>query len=179
MIINRSKTKIISLLRTFSLYIRWGISFHSFSELYERPINIIFAFCTCKHYLPWSKDENWFDCLEIFVNHSWEILVSHYIFSLGKSLYMNFEANISIGDHIGDFEWGHLSLEAHDFGNVFDSSSGSTFSLSFWLRANNNHPARFEAQDSAARRSFSHDHCWESFFVEPRTLDLFSEEFEV
>jgi hypothetical protein len=92
---------------------------------------------------------------------------------------VNFEANVSIGHNIRDFEQSHLRFYSHSLGDVFENSLCSLFSLTLRPRANDNQSAHFEDQNSASRLRFAYDDSWKPLIVKPRPFYLLGEEFEV
>jgi len=148
-------------------------------ELLEGVVDVVLALGAGEDDLAGAEDEDGLDGPEVLVDDAWEVLVADDVLLATEAGDLYPEADVCVGDDVGDAEGLHLGLEAKDLGDVLGGLAGCALGVALGLGADDDHPARGEAQDGALGHGLAHDHRREPLVVVPRALDLLRNHLQV
>lgn len=115
----------------------------------------------------------------LFVDHPWEVLVSHHVALLTQLADVDLAPQIGIGHDVGDVEVDHLELGRQGLLDVLDGTAGSLLGIGFGLGADDDHAAGLEDQDGGFGLGLAHDDCGEALLVVAASLHLLGDQLQV
>lgn len=118
--------------------------------------------------------------VQLLINHPRKVLVSYHVSLLAKPSNIYFGAKISVSNYISDSKLGDLQFkDVEGLGDIFGSFDCHRFSINLISRADDNHPAWFEYENSALGLSLPHNNSRESLLIESRSLHLLRYQLEI